>query len=258
MTPKLNASARTIPPKAFDLKPGSSELPESPASPRPANSEPLLNFKSLKEHVYDFLRDQLRRGELSPGSSINLDETSGRLGVSRTPLRDALFQLAMEGFVTIYPRRGIIVNTLSLEDIKNYYEIIGALESTAVLLAAPKITSSALASMQGLIEAMAAAIAASDFDLYYEKNLAFHDAYLNLCGNDNLVRIVHTLKKRLYDFPRLKGFVKEWEEASIAEHRHLLNLLKLGKTREAAAYIRDVHWSFEVQLQYIKCYYRTP
>ena len=64
-----------------------------------------------------------------------MEETSARLGVSKTPLRDALLQLEMEGFVAILPRRKVVVNVLSLEDIKNYYEIIGALESTALLRA---------------------------------------------------------------------------------------------------------------------------
>src|SRR4030067_923094 len=95
--------------------------------------KPILNIKSLKEQVYDYLREKLRSGEILPGSAINLDETSRKLGVSRTPLRDALLQLESEGFVTIYPRRGVVVNVLSLRDIRNYYQIIGALESTALL-----------------------------------------------------------------------------------------------------------------------------
>ena len=216
---------------------------------------PILNVKSLKEQVYDYLRDQLRSGQILPGSAINLDETSRKLGVSRTPLRDALLQLESEGFVTIYPRRGVIVNLLSLGDIRNYYQIIGALESTAILQAFDKIGENDLRAMEGIIEDMKKAIGSDDFDLYYEKNLALHDVYLALCGNKNLVRIVRTLKRRLYDFPRQRGFIKEWELASIAEHKELLQLLKLRKAAEAAAYIRDIHWSYEVQERYINRYY---
>jgi DNA-binding GntR family transcriptional regulator len=217
---------------------------------------PILNVKSLKEQVYDYLRHQLRSGEILPGSAINLDETSRKLGVSRTPLRDALLQLESEGFVTIYPRRGIIVNTLSLEDIKNYYQIIGALESTALLQASDKIGEDEIRRMEEIIEGMKRAIESDDFDLYYEKNLALHDVYLASCGNGNLVRILKTLKRRLYDFPRQRGFVKEWELASIAEHTELLQLLKQRKAAEAAAYVRDVHWSYRVQERYINQYYK--
>jgi DNA-binding GntR family transcriptional regulator len=217
---------------------------------------PILNVKSLKEQVYDYLREQLRSGEILPGSAINLDETSRKLGVSRTPLRDALLQLESEGFVTIYPRRGVIVNILSLQDIKNYYQIIGALESAAVLQAFEKIGKDEIRTIEEIIEGMKKAIESDDFDLYYEKNLALHDVYLAACGNENLVRIVSTLKRRLYDFPRQRGFVKEWELASITEHTELLQLLKQRKATEAAAYVRDVHWSYQVQERYIDQYYR--
>jgi DNA-binding GntR family transcriptional regulator len=216
---------------------------------------PLLNLKSLKEQVYDYLREQLRRGEILPGSAINLDETSRKLGVSRTPLRDALLRLESEGFVTIQARRGVTVNALSLQDIKNYYQIIGALESAAVLTACQTMDEREFRTMEEIIQDMKAAIGSDDFDLYYEKNLALHNVYLGSCGNENLVRIVGTLKKRLYDFPRRRGFVKEWELASIAEHTELLRLLKERKAVEAAAYIRDVHWSYEVQEKYIVQYY---
>lgn len=217
---------------------------------------PILNVRSLKEQVYDYLREQLRTGEILPGSAINLDETSRKLGVSRTPLRDALLQLESEGFITIYPRRGIIVNILSLQDIRNYYQIIGALESTAVLQAFDRIGEAEIQTMEEIIEAMKRAIESDDFDLYYEKNLALHDVYLTSCGNENLVRIVRTLKRRLYDFPRQRGFVKEWELVSIAEHTELLQLLKQRKAAEAAAYVRDVHWSYQVQERYINQYYK--
>src|SRR4030043_101088 len=184
--------------------------------------KPILNIKALKELVYDYLREKLRSGEILPGSAINLGETSRKLGVSRTPLRDALLQLESEGFVTIYPRRGVIVNLLSLEDIRNYYQIIGALESTAILQAFDKIGENEIRAMERIIEDMKKAIESDDFDLYYEKNLALHDVYLTLCGNENLVRIVRAMKRRLYDFPRQRGFIKEWELASIAEPKELL------------------------------------
>ena len=216
----------------------------------------IINIKSLKEQVYDFLRDEMRKGQILPGSAIDMEETSKQLGVSRTPLRDALLQLEMEGFVNIYPRRGIVVNILSLQEIKNYYEIIGALESIALLLAFEKIRESEIKTMEKQVEGMKKAIEADNFDIYYERNLKFHDVYLDLCGNENLVKIVRTLKKRLYDFPRQKGFVKEWELASIGEHEKLLSLIKRGQAADAAAYIREVHWSFKVQEKFINEYYK--
>lgn len=219
------------------------------------DNKPLINIKSLKEQVYEYLREQMRTGDILPGSVIDMEETSKKLGVSKTPLRDALLQLEMEGFVSILPRRKVVVNVLSIQDIKNYYEIIGALESTALLSAFENLKSSEVAYLEKLNAEMKEAIDSDNFDLYYEKNLKFHNVFLDLSGNENLVKIINTLKKRLYDFPRKKGFVKEWEQASIGEHAALVNLIKEKNRKEAVNYIRDVHWSFKVQEKYINKYY---
>lgn len=216
----------------------------------------ILNLKSLKEQVYEYLSNQLGKGELLPGSSINMDETSQKLGVSRTPLRDALLQLEMEGFVSILPRRGVIVNHLSAQDIKNYYEIIGALESAALTTNFHRMNASQIQRMRTLNAEMKQAIVQDDFNRYYQKNLKFHDVFLNLSENENLVKIVNTLKKRLYDFPRQEGFVKEWEETSIDEHEELVRLIEAGEKEQAAVYIRDVHWSYGVQEKFLTRYYR--
>lgn len=216
----------------------------------------ILNFKSLKDQVYEYLRDQMEKGFLRPGSYINMEETSKKLGISKTPLRDALLQLEMESFVTIIPRRGVIVNSLTLKDIKEYYEIIGSLESTALLNAFPRIKKADIEKMYKLNEEMRNAIAEDNFNLYYQKNLKFHNTFLNHCSNGNLIRIVNNMKKRLYDFPRQEGFVKEWEEASIVEHQNLTDLIAEGKKEEAIAFVRDVHWSYKVQEKFIKRYYK--
>lgn len=219
------------------------------------DGKPILNIKSLKEQVYEHLREQMRKGEILPGSAIDMEETSKKLGVSKTPLRDALLQLEMEDFVTILPRRMVVVNSLTEHDIRNYYEIIGSLESMALLKAFDSLRPSDIETMQSLNDGMKEAIAANDFDLYYERNLAFHNGFLNLCGNDSLVKLVNNLKKRLYDFPRPKGFVKEWEESSILEHQALIDLIRAGRRQDAANHVRDVHWSFGVQEGFVRKYY---
>ena len=217
--------------------------------------KPILNIKSLKEQVYEYLREQMRRGAILPGSAIDMEETSKRLGVSKTPLRDALLQLETEDFVTILPRRMVVVNSLGENDVRNYYEIIGALESTALLKAFDRLRPADVGAMQALNDGMKRAIEANDFDAYYEKNLAFHNTFLNLCGNESLVKTVNSLKKRLYDFPRVSGFVKEWEESSILEHQALIDLVRSGRSQAAANHIRDIHWSFKVQERFVRKYY---
>jgi DNA-binding GntR family transcriptional regulator len=109
--------------------------------------------------------------------------------------------------------------------------------------------------MEALNAAMRRAIDGDDFDLYYEKNLAFHDVFLGLSGNDYLKKTVNTLKKRLYDFPRREGFVKEWEQSSIGEHTGLLEAIRRGDREAAVEQIRGVHWSYAVQEKFLVRYY---
>jgi len=219
------------------------------------DKKPVLNVKSLKSQVYEYLREQMRRGDILPGSVIDMEETSQKLGVSKTPLRDALLQLEMEHFVSILPRRKVVVNVLTVQDIRNYYQIIGALESTALLAGFDKIGAAEIEAMAELNAGMKEAIEQNDFDLYYERNLAFHNSFLTPCGNAYLIEIVNVLKKRLYDFPRQKGFVKEWEATSVGEHARLLEAIRERRLLDAANFIRDVHWSFEVQEKFIEQYY---
>jgi len=214
-----------------------------------------LVIKSLKEQVYDYLRQQFQKHRLQPGETINMDATARMLGVSRTPLRDALIQLEMEGFVTISPRRGIFVNSLPLEEIREFYQVIGALESAALLSSFPKLGAAGVKKMDALNRRMQKAIDAGDFDLFYEKNLRFHDAFIAPCGNRNLARILDHLKKRLYDFPQKRQWIKEWEQSSIREHQEIVDFLAAGDPQSAALFLRDVHWSYAVQEKYIRRYY---
>lgn len=214
-----------------------------------------LLLKSLKEQVYDYLRQQFQKHRLQPGETINMDATARMLGVSKTPLRDALIQLEMEGFVTISPRRGIYVNSLPLDEIREFYQVIGALESSALTTSFARLGPAGVKKMDLLNRQMQKAIDAGDFDLFYEKNLQFHDAFIEPCGNRNLARILDNMKKRLYDFPQKRQWIKEWEESSIREHQEIVDFLAAGDPQSAAIFLRDVHWSYAVQEKFIRKYY---
>ena len=211
--------------------------------------------RSLREEVYEHLRTLLNRGALRPGTYLDLKALEREIGISRTPLRDALLRLESEGFIEILNRRGVRVVELTPERIRWIYELLGGLESAALLSAAPRITAEVVGRMEELNRDMARALDASDFNWYYADNLAFHDTYLLLSGNPELIRRTHLLKQRLYDFPRREGFVPEWEGASLGEHDRILDALRRAAFREAADFLRDVHWSFAVQEPFIRRYY---
>jgi DNA-binding GntR family transcriptional regulator len=214
-----------------------------------------LDITSLSAIVYEDLKRRLNSGLLRPGQFIDLSALGRELGMSRTPLRDAMIRLELEGFVIVYPRRGIMVRTLDLTDIRDIYQIVGALEASVVERMASRFRASDADRMDASRAVMAESLAADDFDSYYSANLSFHDVYLDLSDNADLVRTVRTLKERLYDFPRRSEYVKEWELDSTAEHAEITARLRKSDFKGAAAYIRDLHWSFEAQERYIRTYY---
>lgn len=217
--------------------------------------EPIINTKLLKDQVYQYLRDEIRKKNLQAGSVINMDATSKKLGISKTPLRDALIQLEIEGFVTIAPRKGIYVNELSIEEIREYYHVIGALESSALCISFPRIKSPHIEKLNKLNLAMKKALEKDNFNRFYEKNLEFHNVYIDLSGNNTLNKIVNNLKKRLYDFVPQDRWIKEWEVSSIKEHQGLVTAIEKGDLEESLHFIQDVHWSFEVHEKFIRRYY---
>lgn len=216
-----------------------------------------LNFtlKSLREQVYDYLRLQMNEGRIRPGAFLNLNEISKDLGMSRTPLRDALFQLESEGFVTIYPRRGVAVNALTLEKIRNIYEILGGLESAVIILGSLRFRDSDADVMEKCNIQMRKALDQNNYSAFYDENLKFHDVYLNMSDNTEMLHHIRILKERLYDFPRNKTFVKEWEVHSLEEHKAMIDMFRSHDFNGAADYVRDVHWSFAVQERFIRKYY---
>jgi DNA-binding GntR family transcriptional regulator len=111
--------------------------------------------------------------------------------------------------------------------------------------------------MDAFLGAMDAGLARDDFDAYYAANLAFHDVYISLSPNRELRRQIGLQKERLYDFPRRTAFVKEWELASMKEHRELRQRFAAGDLKGAAAWIREVHWCYAVQEPYILAYYHA-
>lgn len=214
----------------------------------------MLNTKSLREQVYEYLRDEISNRKLLPGATININEISLQLGISKTPLRDAIIQLEIEGFVTILPRRGVTVKKLTLQEIKDSYEIVGALEGSIILNDFDKIKRSHIARMEKLNARQVVALNRKEYDNYYKFNLDFHNVFLDLSGNKSLKSIVRPYKQRLYDFPR-RGYIEEWELNNCKEHDQFIELLKRKDRLGAAELLRDVHWSFPVQEKYIRQFY---
>jgi DNA-binding GntR family transcriptional regulator len=210
-----------------------------------------INTQSLREQIYLYLRDGMQTGQLAPGATLNLNEISQELGISKTPLRDALIQLEAEGFVTILPRRGVMVNKLTLEDVREYYEILGALEASVVLDVFHQITPDHIREMKALNRDQLSALEKEEYETYYRLNLDFHGVFLDLCGNRTLMRLITPLKQRLYDFPRHRYNV-DWEKSNCAEHDLFIEFIEAGDREGAARFMKYRHWSYTFQEKHIR------
>src|SRR5438093_13285486 len=222
---------------------------------KPARPRLLRPLRSLREEVYERLRTLMNRGRLRPGDELDLNALAASIGISRTPLRDALLRLECEGFVEIHNRRGVRVTPLTLKRIRDIYEILAGLESTALRSVAERDTPGGVERMDEMNQEMRRALDAGDFARFYDANLAFHGAYLHLSHHADLLHTIHTRKQRLYDFPRLPGFVPEWERASIEEHQAMIRALQGERVDEAADLLRDVHWNYNYQEPFVRRYY---
>ncbi len=214
----------------------------------------MINLKSLREQVYEFLRQELHSGNLVQGSYINLNKISLRLGISKTPLRDALLQLEVDGFVTIAPRSGIYVNRLTPVAIRHCYEMAGALETSVILSNFKRIDDDRIARMKWLNAELRNVIEREDFDTLYELNLDFHDVFMELSDNTALCRIVSIAKQRLYDFPR-RGYIVKWELRNCEEHDQLIDAIERADLDRINSIWMEGHWGFSKQEKFIRQFY---
>src|SRR5207244_9217285 len=145
-------------------------MPPEAVVSRPA---PLENL-TLWQRVHDRLREQILSGKLEPGAELAEVALSEQLGVSRGPIREALGRLASEGLVTVRPRRGAVVRSLSKEEFLELYQVREALEMMAVKLAVPRLQPDDFGALEELIATMASHAERGEAAPFFETNSAFH------------------------------------------------------------------------------------
>jgi len=205
-------------------------------------------YKTLKDHVYDYISAKINDGSLKPNERINENKISEDLEVSRTPVREALLQLANEGYLEKNPRKGFIVKELTLERAKRIYVIIGCLEALAASLALDKMTDEHMKEMERLIEDIDKTIEERDYAKYYRLQMRFHDVFIEAADNEELSKILSSLKR---NFIRQTYFRKDEELDTLFkvvkethdQHRVILRLFKEKKKAELERYLKEVHWN---------------
>lgn len=203
----------------------------------------ILNYSGpqlLRTQVYEYLRKELKEENLKPGMFISINQMIKQLGISRTPLRDALLQLQTEGFVTFLPQRGIRINELSQQDIEDLYEMLGALDSRALLSVVDTIGSEEIDKMKKINHEMLTNIAGTKFSRYWDLNTLFHDVYLSLSMNVPLLNQINILRRRLFEFGK-KDWSRKMRQMNFDEHLTMIELIEKREAVKAADFMRDFH-----------------
>jgi DNA-binding GntR family transcriptional regulator len=217
--------------------PGRSErLPRSYAPPVASRPEELLQVVSVPERVYDILRDRILAGELEGGTRLHQENLSAQLGVSRTPVREAITRLAAEGLVELLPNRGARVAAVTLADIRAAYEARLGIEPFAARLAAERRSAAALKAMRG---AIAEQRRSRSPRTTYKAIRKFHLAVVGAAGNQHLVRFAESLwSGRIGLHVYLRQLSPELLARDVEEHEAILATLERGGGAEAEQLVR--------------------
>jgi DNA-binding GntR family transcriptional regulator len=195
--------------------------------------------KNRSQALRDAIEEMIAVGKLPPGCHLDETELATQFEVSRTPIREALIQLASMGLVVIRPRRGAVVAEVSAQQLVEMFEVMAELEAMCGRLAARRMSNEDQARLLAAHEACRAACDAGDADDYYYKNEIFHQAIYAGSHNMFLQEQTRALHRRLRPYRRLQLRVRDRLAASLAEHQAVVDALIAGDGELAATRIRD-------------------
>lgn len=196
----------------------------------------------------DYISKKINDGTLKPNERINENRICDDLGISRTPVREALMQLASEGYLEKSPRRGFIVKELSLERVKRLYAIIGSLEALAASLAVDRLTESDMRKMEDTLVKIDKIILDMDYSEYYRLQTEFHSIFIEAADNEELTSLLASLKKNfmrqtyITNKEQIDTLLKVVQETH-SEHWVMLKLFQEKNKGELEKYLRNVHWN---------------
>ena len=193
----------------------------------------------LRDVAFRCLREAILTGQLQPGERLREIELSNQMGVSRTPLREALRMLEHEGLVLMYPRRGACVANISEKDLKDVLEVRRVLEDLTMELACRNCTPELIRQLRIKNLEIEQAVRKKDVRMIAQKDVEFHDIIYEIADNHKLTQIISNLREQIYRF-RLE-YVKEEakREQIIREHKTIIQEMEAGRIEEARAAMRD-------------------
>lgn len=199
----------------------------------------INEYLPLRDVVFNTLREGILKGELEPGERLMEIQLAERLGVSRTPIREAIRKLELEGLVVMVPRKGAEVARITEKDLKDVLEVRCSLEELAVELACKKIDSEQLDELKESLKEFQEAIKGKNVTDIAEKDVTFHDIIYKATGNRRLIQILNNLREQMYRY-RVE-YLKDYDSHSklIEEHESIIKNLQDRNVEEVKKNIND-------------------
>lgn len=191
------------------------------------NTSGMLNeYLPLREVVFNTLRDAILTGELAPGERLMEIQLADKLGVSRTPVREAIRKLELEGLAIMLPRRGAIVASITISDLQDVLEVRKVLEGLTIELACKRMNAEELEQLKESEATFDKAVRGNDLTEIAKKDVAFHDVIYNASRNKRLIQILNNLREQMYRY-RLE-YIKDEDKRAVLveEHRMIVEAIE--------------------------------
>ena len=199
----------------------------------------MNEYLPLRDVVFNTLRQAILRGELKPGERLMEIQLANKLGVSRTPIREAIRKLELEGLVLMIPRKGAEVADISEKSLRDVLEVREALEELAVQLACDKITKEEIEDLKKAAEDFKKILKSRDITEIAEADVRFHDIIFMATDNQKLVQLLNNLREQMYRFrvEYLKN--EEVHPQLIAEHEKIIEHIMERDKAKASAIVSE-------------------
>lgn len=194
---------------------------------------------STTQTLRDVLENDIVLGSFAPGQRLDEASLTERFGVSRTPVREALQQLAAIGLVEMVPNRGAFVARIGLAELVEMFEVMAELEGMCARLATRRISESEADTLQDALAACGRAADSGDSDAYYYENDRFHECIYNACHNSFLRKQTRQLKTRLQPYRRMQLQVPNRVKRSMEEHNQIVQAIVAGDEHEAESRMKQ-------------------
>lgn len=194
----------------------------------------MNEYLPLRDVVFNTLRQAILRGELKPGERLMEIRLANKLGVSRTPIREAIRKLELEGLVLMIPRKGAEVADITEKSLRDVLEVRKALEELAVQLTCDKITKEQIRELEQAAEQFKKTLKSNDITEIAEADVRFHDIIYLATDNQKLILLLNNLREQMYRY-RIE-YLKRADKYSqlLAEHEEIIRRIEKKQKKEAA------------------------